>query len=62
MEIIDSELLLVEPIDEIFQGFSLSLPDSEKLGVRLRSVEHAYELAHELHTEMLEVTDRPGFQ
>ena len=52
---------MVESIDKILQGLSLPLSNSEKLGVRLRSVEYAYELDHELLTELLEVTNRPGF-
>ena len=60
--IIDLELLLVESIDELLHGLSLPLPNSKKLGVRLRSVEHTYELAHELLTELLEIIDLPRFQ
>ena len=53
---------MVEPISEILQGLSLLLPDSEKLGVRLWLVEHAYELTDELFAELLRVIDRSGLQ
>ena len=53
---------MVEPIDEILQGLSLSLPESEKLDVRLRPVEHTYKLAYELLAELFEITDQSGLQ
>ena len=62
VQVIDLELLLVELINEILQGFSLPLLADEKLGVRLWPIEHAYELTNELLAELLEVTNRSGFQ
>ena len=49
---------MVELVNEILQGLSLLLPNSEKLDVRLWSIQHAYKLADEL----LEVTHRSGLQ
>ena len=53
---------MVEPIDEILQELSLLLLDSEKLGVRLRLVEHAHELADELLAELSKITNRSGLK
>ena len=51
------ELLLVERIKKVLQRFTLPLSDSKELGVRLRLVEHAYELADELLAELFDITD-----
>ena len=53
---------MVESVHELLQRLSLPLPDSEELGIGLRSVEHTDELANELLVELLEVINRSGLQ
>ena len=62
VQVISLELLLIESVYELLQRLFLLLPDSEELGVGLRSVEHTNELANELLTELLKVTNRSGLQ
>ena len=61
IEVIDPELLLVEPIDEVLQRLSLLLPHDEEMSFGLRSVEQPYELADELLAELLEIFNRSWF-
>ena len=53
---------MVESVHELLQRLSIPLPDSKELGVELRSIEHTYELANELLTELFKVTNREGLQ
>ena len=53
---------MVEPVYEILQGLFFPLPNSEKLGVKLWLVKHAYKQADELLAELSKVTDQPGLQ
>ena len=55
IEVVDPELLLVEPINEVLRRLSPLLLYGEDLGVGLRSVEQPYELADELLTKLFEI-------
>ena len=57
VEIVDSEFLLVEPVDEIFQRFTFLLLHRKKLCVGLGTVEQPNELADEFFAELPEVSD-----
>ena len=59
VEIVDSEFLLVKPVDEIFQRFTLLLLHRKELCVGLGMVEQPNELANKLFAELPEVPDGP---